>query len=49
MKVRYRIINDLLMHEDNCIAYLEKMAVKGWKLEKVGLTWFKFKNKFLNN
>ncbi|MFQ8705727.1 MAG: DUF2812 domain-containing protein [Thomasclavelia sp.] len=43
MKVRYRIINDLLMHEDNCIAYLEKMAVKGWKLEKVGLTWFKFK------
>lgn len=43
MKVRYRIINDLLMREDDCVAYLEKMAVKGWKLEKVGLTWLKFK------
>lgn len=43
MKVRYRIINDLLMREDDCIAYLEKMAIKGWKLEKVGLTWLKFK------
>ena len=43
MKVRYRFINDLLMREKDCLTYLEKMAIKGWKLEKIGLIWFKFK------
>ena len=29
MKVKYRLLNDLLLYEDECITYLEKMAQDG--------------------
>ncbi|MFR2720303.1 MAG: hypothetical protein ACLTAY_01735 [Thomasclavelia ramosa] len=40
MKVKYRLLNDLLLYEDECITYLEKMAQDGWYLVKVGTTFF---------
>ncbi|MCR1948119.1 DUF2812 domain-containing protein [Erysipelatoclostridium ramosum] len=39
MKVKYRLLNDLLLYEDECITYLEKMAQDGWYLVKVGTTF----------
>ena len=42
MKVKYRLLNDSLLYEDECITYLEKMAQDGWYLVKVGTTFFKF-------
>ena len=45
MKVKYRLLNDLLLYEDECITYLEKMAQDGWYLVKVGTTFFKFERR----
>lgn len=45
MKVRYKLIGDLLLYEDECIAYLEKMAEAGWYLVKIGLMFFKFEKR----
>lgn len=42
VKFKYKLINDLLINEDECIVYLEKMAIKGWRLVKVGIMFFKF-------
>lgn len=43
MRVKYKLIKDLLIREDDCLAYLEKMSLKGWRLVKIGTTFFKFK------
>lgn len=43
MKLKYKLYNDLLFDEAGCIDYLEKQALKGWVLEKVGTSFFKFR------
>lgn len=42
VKYCYKYVKDLLIFEDECIEYLEKMALKGWRLVRVGATFFKF-------
>lgn len=41
---KYKFINDLLLDEEKCINYLQEMALKGWKLARIGSTFFKFKS-----
>lgn len=42
MKVKYKYIGIVFMDEDKLINYLEEMALKGWRLAKIGTTFFKF-------